>query len=299
MDRLESMNILLIAVETGSLSAAGRRLGMPLPTVSRKVSELETHLKARLLNRTTRQLTLTDPGRAYVEACKRILEDVQEAERAAAGEYSAPKGELILTAPVVLGRLHVLPVVTEFLTAYPEVGVRLVLGDRVANLMEDHIDVAVRIGKLPDSRLIATRVGATQRVVCGSPDYFAAHGNPSSPADLGMHECIVFETLASANAWEFTVDGKTVLMPIRARLIVNTAEAAIDAATAGFGITRVLSYQIEAAKRSGLLAETLCEFGSAPDPVSLVYTGQARRPQKLRAFLDFAAPRLRERLATL
>lgn len=298
MDRLESMNILLTAVDAGSLSAAGRRLGMPLPTVSRRISELEAHLKARLLVRTTRQLSLTDAGRAYVEACKRILEEVQEAERAAAGEYSAPRGDLIVTAPVVFGRLHVLPVLTAFLEAHPEVGVRLVLGDRVVNLMEDHIDVAVRIGKLPDSSLVATRVGFTRRVVCGSPDYFAARGHPVLPAELGRHECIVFENLAHAGAWEFTIDGRAQLVPIRSRLIINTAEAAIDAAMAGFGITRVLSYQIETARRSGLLMETLSAFAAEPDPVSLVYTGQARLPQKLRAFLDFAAPRLRERLGT-
>ena len=170
MDRFESMTVLLTAVEAGSLSAAGRRLGMPLATVSRKVSELETHVKARLLSRSTRKLTLTDAGRDYVVACKRILEDVNEAERAASGEYSAPRGELIVTAPIVFGRLHVLPVTTEFLAAYPEVAVRLVLGDRVVNLLEDQVDLAVRIGELPDSSLIATRVGTIRRVVCGSPD---------------------------------------------------------------------------------------------------------------------------------
>src|SRR6185295_14872661 len=139
MDRFESMTVLLAAVETGSLSAAGRKLGMPLATVSRKVSELETHVRARLLSRSTRRLTLTDAGRAYVEACKRILEDVHEAERAASGEYSEPKGDLIIAAPLVFGRLHVLPITTEFLKAYPEVDVRLLLGDRVVNLLEDHV----------------------------------------------------------------------------------------------------------------------------------------------------------------
>jgi len=161
MNRLESMSVLLTVVEAGSLSAAGRKLGMPLATVSRKLSELETHLKARLLTRSTRQLSLTDAGRAYVAACKRILEDLNEAERAASGEYSAPRGDLVVTAPIVFGRLHVLPVTAGFLKAYPEVDVRLVLGDRIINLLENHVDLAVRIGELPDSSLSATRVGTT------------------------------------------------------------------------------------------------------------------------------------------
>src|SRR5882724_3392190 len=171
MDRLESMSILVTAVEAGSLSAAARRLGTPLATVSRKVSELEAHLKTQLLKRSNRRLTLTDAGRSYVAACRRILEEVSEAERAAAGEYSAPKGDLVITAPIVFGRLHVLPVVTAFLAAYPQVDIRLTLGDRIAHLAEDHIDLAIRIGRLPDSRMVATGVGSIRHVVCASPAY--------------------------------------------------------------------------------------------------------------------------------
>jgi DNA-binding transcriptional LysR family regulator len=296
MDRFESMAVLLTAVEAGSLSAAGRKLGMPLATVSRKVSELETHVKARLLSRSTRKLTLTDAGRDYVVACKRILEDVNEAERAASGEYSAPRGELIVTAPIVFGRLHVLPVTTEFLAAYPEVVVRLVLGDRVVNLLEDQIDLAIRIGELPDSSLIATRVGTIRRVVCGSPTYFAEHGTPKSPDALSAHKCVTFAALMSPDSWVFKVDGVDVSVPVHSRLIVNTAEAAIDAAIAGVGVTRVLSYQIDQASRAGLLDTALRDFEPAPLPISLVYAGQSRLPLKLRAFLDFAAPRLRERV---
>ena len=298
MDRFEAMGVLLTVVEAGSLSAAGRRLGMPLATVSRKVSELETHVKARLLSRSTRQLTLTDAGRAYVEACKRILEDVHEAERAASGEYSEPKGDLIIAAPLVFGRLHVLPITTEFLKAYPEVDVRLLLGDRVVNLLEDHIDLAVRIGELPDSSLIATRVGTIRRVVCGSPTYFAERGTPKSPGELSAHQCVTFAALMSPDAWIFKVNGADVSVPIHSRLTVNTAESAIDAAISGVGVTRVLSYQIEAARRAAWLEVTLREFEPAPIPVSLVYTSQLRLAVKLRAFLDFAAPRLRERMKT-
>jgi DNA-binding transcriptional LysR family regulator len=298
MDRFESMAVLLTAVEAGSLSAAGRKLGMPLATVSRKVSELETHVKARLLSRSTRKLTLTDAGRDYVVACKRILEDVNEAERAASGEYSAPRGELIVTAPIVFGRLHVLPVTTEFLAAYPEVTVRLVLGDRIVNLLEDHVDLAVRIGELPDSSLVALRVGTIRRVVCASPTYFAVHGKPKSPGELSAHQCVTFAALMSPDSWVFKVDGVDVSVPVHSRLIVNTAEAAIDAAISGVGVTRVLSYQIDQPSRTGLLDITLRDFEPAPLPVSLVYAGQSRLPLKLRAFLDFAAPRLRERVGS-
>ena len=298
MDRLEAMSILLTAVEAGSLSAAARRLGVPLATVSRKVSDLEAHLKTRLLNRTSRQLTLTDAGRSYVEACKRILEEVNEAERTAAGEYSAPKGDLIITAPVVFGRLHVLPVIGEFLKAYPDINARLVLADRVVNLLEDHIDLAVRIGALPDSGLVATRVGTIRQVVCGSPAYFAARGTPKRPAELGAHDCVTFEGLMPADAWTFAAGKSDASVAIHSRLVVNTAEAAIDAAVAGLGITRVLAYQIVNALRAGSLAVVLQAFEPAPWPVSLVHCGRGRLlPLKLRAFLDFAAPRLKARLA--
>ena len=187
------MSILVTAAEAGSLSAAARRLGIPLTTVSRKVSDLEAYLKTTLLNRSSRRLTLTDAGRSYVADCKRILEQVGEAERAATGEYSAPKGDLIITAPIVFGRLHVLPVVMAFLKAYPDVDVRIVFADGIVNLLEDHIDAAVRIGELPDSSLVATRVGAIRRVVCGSRAYFAARGTPKSPSELATHDCVTFE----------------------------------------------------------------------------------------------------------
>jgi DNA-binding transcriptional LysR family regulator len=297
VDRLESMAVFLAAVEAGSLSAAGRTLGMPLATVSRKVSDLEAHLKARLLNRSTRRLTLTDAGRTYLAACKRIMEDVGDAERAAAGEYSVPRGDLVITAPIVFGRLHVLPIAIEFLATYPEVDVRLVLGDRVVNLLDDRVDLAVRIGQLPDSSLIASRVGTVRRVVCGSPTYFARHRAPRAPLELITHQCITFDTLTGSAAWDFKVEGRDVSIPIRSRLTVNTAEAAIDAAIAGVGVTRVLSYQIDAARRARLLSVALRAFEPAPFPVSLVYSKQRRLPLKLRAFLDFAAPRLRTRLS--
>jgi len=296
MDRFEAMRVLVAAVDAGSLSAAGRRLGMPLATVSRKVSELEAQLKARLLNRSGRKLTLTDAGELYVAACRRILDDVQEAERSASGEYRVPRGDLYITAPIVFGRLHVVPVAAEFLKAHPEIDIRLALSDRVATLLDERLDLAVRIGALPDSSLVAVRVGAIRQVVCASPAYFAARGAPKRPDDLQHHDCITFESLSSPQAWTF-IDGKRhAAMPVHSRLTVNTAEAAIEAALCGLGVTRVLSYQIADAVASGRLATALEAFEPAPWPVSLVHAGQRLIPQKLRAFLDFATPRLRARL---
>lgn len=296
MHRLESMSVLLAVVDAGSLSAAGRKTGMPLATVSRKVSELERDLKTQLLIRSTRQLALTESGRDYVAACRRILDDVQEAERAAAGEYSAPRGELVIAAPVVFGRLHVLPVLTEFLHAYPEVDVRLALGDRVVNLLEDRVDLALRIGTLPDSGLIAATLGSIRRVACASPAYLAERGVPRHPRDLGAHQCVSFELFATANTWHFHVDRADVAIPIHPRLVVSTAEAAIDAAVSGIGVTCVLSYQVESALRAGDLELLMEPFEPAPIPVSFLYSSQGRLPLKLRALLDFAAPRLRARL---
>jgi DNA-binding transcriptional LysR family regulator len=300
MDRLEAMSLLVTAVETGSLSAAGRKLRMPLPTVSRKVSELEARMNTRLLIRSSRKLTLTDAGAAYVAACKRILEQVGEAERAASGEYSAPRGDLVVTAPVVFGRLHVLPAVTAFLAEYLEINVRMLLSDRNVHLIDDQIDVAVRIGALADSSFAATRVGSVRIVVCGSPAFFARHGTPKIPADLAALDCVTFDGLTPTTSWSFTMPDrkKTPLtIPIRSRLSVNTAEAAVDAAIAGVGVTRVLSYQVARAVAQRQLLIVLADHEREPLPINLVHVGQGVLPRKTRAFLDFAAPRLRERVA--
>jgi DNA-binding transcriptional LysR family regulator len=296
MDRLESMSVLVAAVEAGSLSAAARRLGMPLATVSRKVSELEAHLKTRLLTRTSRRLTLSDAGRSYVVSCKRILEELSNAEREASGEYNAPKGELVITAPMVFGRLHVLPVVMDFMRVYPEVDIQLALADHVVNLLEEHVDLAVRIGELPDSSLVGVRVGTIRRVICGSPAYFAARGTPRRPDELGHHECVTFQGQSSPSMWSFMSGRTETSVPIHSRLVVNTAEAAIDAAIAGVGITRVLSYQIADAIQAGSLEIILQDHEPPPFPVSLVHAGQGLLPAKLRAFVDFAVPRLKARL---
>lgn len=296
MDRIEAMKILLHAVEAGSLSKAGRELGLPLATVSRKVSELEAQLGASLLVRSSKGLVPTPAGRCYVTAARAILEQLNEAERAAAGEYVALRGDLVVTAPVLFGRLHVLPVVSDFLRAYPDVGVTLSLSDRVTHLIDDHIDVALRIGELPDSGLTASRLGSVRRVVCASPAYFAERGAPATPQDLAGHVAISSEGPTAPEVWRFaTADGE-LAAPMRSRFGINTIEGAIDAALAGMGLIRVLSYQVIDHVRCGALEIVLEAFEPTSAPVHLVHGGQARLPLKLRAFLDFAASRLRERL---
>ena len=296
MDRLEAMSILLEAVEAGSLSAAGRRLGVPLTTVSRKISDLEAHLKTRLLQRGGRKLVLTDAGRNYVAACRRIVEEVQEAERAAAGEYRAPTGELVISAPLVFGRIFVVPVVAEFLQAYPDIQVRLMLADRSLNLVEDHIDLAMRIGALPDSSLIATRLGKAHLAVFASPAYLERRGEPRLPQELAQHDCIAFDALSTGEQWEFQRGGVYAPVAIRPRLRANTAEAVIDAALAGLGIGRAMSYPLVPLLAAGSLRLVLRDHELPPVPISAVYPSQRLLPQKLRAFLDFAVPRLRARL---
>jgi DNA-binding transcriptional LysR family regulator len=296
MDRLEAMSILIAAVEAGSLSAAGRRLRMPLATVSRKVSELEAHLNTRLLKRSSRRLSLTDAGESYVTAVRRILDAVDEAERGASGEYRAPQGELVVSAPILFGRLHLLPVAIEFLEAYPDIDMRFVFLDRVVNLLDERVDLAVRIGELPDSTLLATRVGSIRRIVCASPRYLAKRGTPKTPGELPDHDCVTFEGFAGSGTWTFGMADK-LQTAIHSRLVVNTAEAAVDAAVAGLGLTRVLSYQAASALRAGALEVALREFEPAPWPVSIVYTGGRFLPLKVRAFIDFAVPRLKAVLA--
>ncbi|MDB5398465.1 MAG: LysR family transcriptional regulator [Rhodopila sp.] len=298
MDRLEAMSILVASAEAGSFSAAGRRLGVPLPTVSRKVAELEAHLNTQLLTRTTRRLELTDAGVAYVSACKRILEQVDEAESQASGEYTLPRGTLAMTAPIVFGRLHVVPIINEFLAQFGEINVELTLADHNLDLIGEHLDLALRVGALPDSTLVAVKVGEIRRVICGSPAYFAAHGTPKAPEDLVQHMCVTFTGLAAGGTWTFNHrEGATKGVRPLCRLKVNTAESAIDAAIAGVGVTNVLSYQITRPVGEGKLRIILQDYEPGPSPVHFVHAGQGLVPLKTRRFIEFAVPRLRRSLA--
>jgi DNA-binding transcriptional LysR family regulator len=245
-------------------------------------------------------LVLTEAGAAYVSVAKRVLEQVAEAERTAAGEYSAPRGDLAVTAPIVFGRLHVLPVVTDFLARYPEINIRLMLSDRNVHLIEEHVDIAIRLGALPDSSMTATRLGEVRHVVCASPSFLAAHGVPETPNALVMLPCISHDLLPVPSlAWPFRKPGAKVEMmaPIRVRLAVTTAEAAVDAAIAGVGVTSLISYQVAEAVARGALQIILAQYEPEPMPVSMLHAGQGILPLKVRSFLDFAVPRLRAAMA--
>jgi DNA-binding transcriptional LysR family regulator len=294
MDRLEAMSILVAAAETGSFSAASRQLRIPLATVSRRMSALEEHLNVRLLHRGQRKLILTDAGRDYVASSRRIIEEIAEVERTASGEYREPQGELIISAPAVMGRSHVLPVVEAFLRAFPDVRVRLQLTDRQVNFAEEHVDLAVRIGELPDSSsLIAARIGLIRLSLCASPAYLKRRGAPQEPIDLLAHDCVTHEGHAT---WEFFTKEARQAIEVPSRLTVSLGEAAVAAAVAGAGIARGLSYLIDDLVKSHAVVTLLEAYEPPPRPVSFVYPSQRQTPLKLRAFLDFSLPRLRERL---
>ncbi|MFM9942751.1 MAG: LysR substrate-binding domain-containing protein [Hyphomicrobiaceae bacterium] len=296
MDRFESMSTFTAVVEAGSFSAAARRLGMPLATVSRKVSELEEHLRAQLLTRTTRKLSLTEVGQQHFETCRRLLEELAEAERLASGEYRAPRGELVVAAPVGLGRIYLAAIVCDFLVAYPDVAIDLRLADRVINLADEGVDVALRVGELPDSSMVAVKLGVIRQVVCASPAYLEARGTPATLGDLGGHACVTFTSLGTAQEWMFRQGKSIARIAVRSRLSVSIADAAVDAACAGLGITRLLCYQAQPSISTKRLKLLLRDFETEPWPVSLVYQGGRRIPQKLKAFIDFVAPRMKPKL---
>lgn len=299
MDRLEAMTVLLVAVDTGSLSAASRQLRLPLATVSRRVSELEEHLGIRLLLRGGRTLSLTEAGRTYVATSRRILEDIAEAERAAAGEYMRPRGELTISVSQVMGRVHIMPVVAEFLCTYPDIHMRVQLNDRRVNLLEENVDLALRVGDLPDSSMIAVRIGSLRRVLCASPAYLKIRDAPKKPADLASHDCVGVEGVVpgtSGTNWDFGSKETLEIVPIPYRLLVNSVEAAASAAVAGVGICRVPWYLGDEPVKAGLLLTLLEAYEPPLLPISLIYPSQRQVPLKLRAFLDFAVPRLRQRL---
>lgn len=274
---------------------------MPVTTVSRKISDLETGLGAKLLVRTTRKISLTDAGINYLAAARRIIDQVEDAEREAAGEFIVPKGELVITAPIQFGQLHVLPVITEFLALYPQINIRLVLLDKNVALVEDHIDMAIRIGKLPDSTMIATTIGSFRTVICGSPELFAGHGVPRNAEELQRLPSVTFDGPLPSPGWQLH-DPATklpIIVPITSRLSVTTIEAALRAAVSHVGVTRLLCYQVADSVRSGRLQVVLKQFEPEPAPVSIIHASRGQMPIKTRLFLDFATPRLRKSLVVI
>jgi DNA-binding transcriptional LysR family regulator len=293
VDQLDSMRAFAAIAQAGSFSAAARALGAPVASVSRKLAALEQHVGARLVSRTTRRTALTEVGRRYLETCLRILTQIDEADRSAAGDARELQGLLTVTAPVAFGRQHVLPVVTAFLRAHPRVDVRLALADQNVDWAGEGLDVAVRIGTLPDSSLVATRVGAVRRVTCASPDYLRRRGTPARLEDLAAHDCVSFEGPASLGRWSFPSRRGTRTVPVRSRLTVTTAEAAVDAAVGGLGITRVLSYQAADAIAAGRLERILERFEPSALPVSVIHDDGRAPRRKVRAFVTMAVTHLR------
>ncbi len=296
MDRLEAMSAFVAVAEDGGFSAASRRLGMPLATLSRKVSELEEHLGAQLLARSTRKVALTEIGQQFLQTCHRVLGELSEAERLASGEYRAPRGGLVVSAPMGLGGIYLAPIVIDFLAAYPEIDIDLRLSDKMVNLLEDEVDVALRVAHLPDSSLMAMKLGVVRHVVCASPAYLAAHGTPETIEDLPKHSCVTFTALEASREWVFRDDTGTVRVPVKSRLSVSSASAGVAAAAAGLGITRLLCYQASGALAAGQLKLVLRKHEPAPLPVSFVYPGSRFVPLKLKAFLDYAVPRMKQKL---
>ncbi|BDC42958.1 DNA-binding transcriptional regulator, LysR family [Paraburkholderia steynii] len=290
--------MLLTAVDRGSLSAAARELKIPASTLTRKVADLEELLGTRLLIRTTRKLTLTDAGMSYVAAARRILDLVREQEREATGEFATAKGELVVTAPVQLGRLHILPVINQFLAQYPDISVRLLLSDRNLDLIDSHADLALRIGELADSSMIATRIGSLRPIVCASPAFLASHTPPREPDDLVKYSCVVFNS-PYLSPWRFRLPttNKTYVLGVKPRLEVTTPDAAVSAAVDNAGITYVFEHDADEAIRSGQLEILLPQFEIEPVPVHLVHVSRNLMAIKLRHFIDFAAPKLRQSLS--
>jgi DNA-binding transcriptional LysR family regulator len=286
MDRLDTMRSFAAVARLGSFAEAARHLRLSPSVVTRAVAQLEAHLGLTLLSRTTRSVRLTGQGQIYLESCRRILEEIDDAERRARGDDMAPRGELNVAAPLVFGRLHVPPVVNQLLARHRALSVRLMLSDRNVHLVDDNIDVAVRIGALADSSLIAVKLGEVSRVAVASPGYLGERGVPATPAALQAHDLITFEGLDAGHEWRF--DGKQAHGPFQARLAVNSADAAIAAAEAGIGIARVLSYQAQAAVQGGRLAVVLQDFAPEAVPVSIIHPARRTESASVTTFIQAA-----------
>jgi DNA-binding transcriptional LysR family regulator len=300
MDRLDAMQVFVAVLDCGSLAGAARRLGRSPAAVTRAVAFLERRLGARLLHRTTRVVKATAAGERFAAASRRILAELDAAAAEAAGETTAPRGQLVVAAPLVFGTRLLRPLLDAFLDAEPAVRARLLLQDRPVDLVEDGIDVALRIARLPDSGLLATRVGEVRRLVCAAPAYLARRPAPARPAELAGHDCIVPSGAEAAARWSFEPLGRPAeTVRLQPRLAVDGAEAAIASALEGRGITRILSYQAEREIAAGLLTVILRDHEPPPVPVQLLVPESRRGVARVRSFLDFAAPRLRRELARI
>jgi DNA-binding transcriptional LysR family regulator len=290
MDRWQAMRVFVKVAETGSFAEGARALHTSPAAVTRAVAGLEQTIGTRLLVRTTRSVKLTEGGSRYLEDCRRILADLSEAEAAAAGSFAKPSGRLAVTAPVLFGHLYVLPILTEYLDLHPAMTARTLFVDRSVNVVEEGIDVAVRIGHLPDSRLTAIKVGSVRRVICGAPSYLAKHGIPTTPNDLKSHRLVVSTSAWASSEWHFAHDERVSIQPT---LQCNTNEAAISTAMSGWGLTRVLHYQVGRALLDGDLKVVLSDCEEPPLPIYVIFPEGRHLPAKVRAFTEIAVSRLR------
>jgi DNA-binding transcriptional LysR family regulator len=289
MDRFQLMNVFVAVAEEEGFAAAARRLRMSPPAVTRAVAALEQRLKVKLLNRTTRFVRATEVGQRYLDDARRILAEADEADEAAAGVNAAPRGHLAVTAPVLFGRMFVMPVIVEYLNRYPDTALSAVLLDRVVNLLEEGLDVGIRIGELPDSTMQATAVGSVRVVLCASKEYLRRRGVPRTPEELLQHSIIASSAGSASVNWNFS--GR--VLRFEPRLTVTTNDGAIDAALRGFGITRMLSYQVSPYLTDGDLKTVLEEHEPAPRPIHIVHREGRHASGKVRAFVDLIAERLR------
>ncbi|MGE7956476.1 LysR family transcriptional regulator [Pseudomonas sp. NPDC089530] len=294
MDRFQEMQVFISVAQEQGFAAAARRLGLSAPSVTRAVAALEQRIGTQLLTRTTRNVLLTEAGQRYLEDSRRILAELQDAEASAAGIHARPRGQLTVTAPVLFGELFVTPLMVDYLERFPEVSINALLVDRVVSMVEEGVDVAVRIGELPDSGQHAMRVGEVRRVVCASPAFLARHGRPRHPQELRQAPVIAPSSIGQPRSWLFDDGGTPLNVRPEPRLVVTANQAAISAACRGLGLTRVLSYQVAGKVAAGELEIVLAAFELPPLPIHVVYQGGRKAPARVRSFVDFAVQALRE-----
>lgn len=296
MDKLRAMQSFVRIVEGGSLTAAAESLRVSLPSMVRSLAALEAGLGLRLLNRTTRRMALTNEGREYYELCRRVLADVEQAEAALTAQQDTPRGRLRVTASVMIGQMHVAPVLNAFAARHPAVNAELLLLDQPLDLVAEGVDLAVRIGRLPDSGLVAIPVGLARRLLCASPAYLKRAGTPQSPEELAVHRCLASSGPARGYQWQLGAGKQAKPVKLRPVFSSNQIAAVIDAAASGLGIGQFLDYQVQGLLASGRLRRILVEFEPPAQPINVVHP-QARRPSaNVRAFIDWGVPRLRARL---
>lgn len=293
MDRLQAMATFVQIVDRGSLTAAADALDTSLPSVVRILAALERHLQVRLLNRTTRRIHLTDEGAQFLERCRAILSQVHEAEAALSFQHGEPQGRLAITAPVVFGRRYITPIVNEFVRRYPKINFDLLLVDRFTNLVEEGLDVALRVGELRDSSLVAIPVGQARRMLCASPDYLRRNGTPRAPQDIAAHRCVRFTGVAPRDEWHFRVGRREVAIPVTSVISCNQIDGALQACIEGLGLGMFFSYQIVSHRKAGDLKCVLEDFETEPRPIQVIYPHSRLLSAKVRTFVDECVAQLR------